>query len=143
MRFILAVSTDGKISIGGKLPWNIPHDLKWFKMNTYGDTIIMGRKTWDSIGRKALRGRTNIVVSRHKVPGVKTITNIDDVREYKNAWIIGGAELCKQLWKKDDILLLTRVHMTVGNGLSIDLPNMNELWSKDFNSYSFSINKLI
>lgn len=143
MRFILAVSDDGKISVGGKLPWNIPHDLKWFKMNTYGETIIMGRKTWDSIGKRALPGRTNIVVSRHKVPGVKTISNIYEICKYKNAWVIGGAELCQQLWKKGDILLLTRVHMTVGAGLSIDLPKIKRLWTKDFDSYSFSINIII
>lgn len=143
MRFILAVSDDGKISIGGKLPWNIPHDLKWFKMNTFGDTIIMGRKTWDSIGRRALPGRRNIVVSRHNISGVETIHNIEHVCKYNNAWVIGGADLCHQLWKKGDTLLLTRVHMTVNSGLSIKLPSMKTLWSKDFNCYTFSINVII
>ena len=141
MRFILAVSKDNKIALGGALPWRISHDLRWFKMNTYGETIIMGRKTWDSIGKRALPGRTNIVVSRRNVPNVKTIRNIEYVRDYPNAWVIGGAELCHQLWRKGDVLVLTRVDMVVGeSGLGIALPKMKEKWSKSFDSYTFSIN---
>lgn len=141
MRFILAVSRDNKIALGGALPWRISHDFRWFKMNTYGQTIIMGRKTWDSIGKKALPCRTNIVVSRRNVPNVKTIRNIEYVRDYSDAWIIGGAELCHQTWKKGDLLVLTRVDIVVGeNGLSITLPKMKEIWSKSFDSYTFSIN---
>ncbi len=148
MRFILAVSTDNKIAVGGSLPWKISHDLRWFKMNTYGCPIIMGRKTWDSIGRKPLPGRTNIVVSRHNVPGVKCYRYLAALRIYiqKNpkAWVIGGATLCQQLWKSGDILVMTRVHRTVGDhGLEIKLPNMRTLWSKSFKDYTFSINKIV
>ena len=141
MRFILAVSNDNKIAIGGGLPWRISHDFRWFKMNTYGETIIMGRKTWDSIGRRALPGRENIVVSRHRLPKVKTIQILSDVHDYPDAWVIGGARLCEQLWERGDILVLTRVDMIVGDsGLGITLPAMKELWSKSFDSYTFSIN---
>tara|TARA_B110000008_G_scaffold254359_1_gene270260 strand:+ start:3233 stop:3667 length:435 start_codon:yes stop_codon:yes gene_type:complete len=141
MRFILAVSKDNKIALGGKLPWRIPHDFRWFKMNTYGETIIMGRKTWDSIGKQPLPGRENIVVSRHRIPKVKTIQILEDICYYPNAWVIGGATLCEQLWEKGDILVLTRVDMVVGEtGLGITLPAMKELWSKSFDSYTFSIN---
>ena len=141
MRFILAVSKDNKIALGGKLPWRIPHDFRWFKMNTYGETIIMGRKTWDSIGKRPLPGRENIVVSRHRIPKVKTIQILEDVCYYPNAWVIGGARLCEQLWRRGDILVLTRVDMEVGEaGLAIELPQMKRIWSKTFDSYTFSIN---
>lgn len=143
MKFILAVSEDNKIAIAGKLPWRIRHDMKWFKMNTYGGTVIMGRKTWDSIGKKALKGRKNIVVSRKKVPGVETITNLDRIKLYKKAYVIGGAELCQQLWKPGDTLILTRVHTTVPNGLGIELPDYKILWSKEFEGYTFSICKIV
>ena len=141
MRFILAVSIDNKIALGGKLPWRISHDFRWFKMNTYGETIIMGRKTWDSIGKRPLPGRENIVVSRHRIPKVKTIQILEDIYDYPNAWVIGGARLCEQLWKQGDILVLTRVDMVVGEaGLAIELPQMKMIWSKTFDSYTFSIN---
>jgi len=142
MNFILAVSDDNKIALGGKIPWRNSHDLRWFKMNTYGRTIIMGRKTWDSIGRKSLRFRRNIVVSRRKVSGVETIINLNDIRlKHSNAWVIGGSELCQQVWKSGDILVLTRIHTTVGeSGLRIKLPPMRRLWQKSFNSHTFSIN---
>ena len=143
MRFILAVSKDNKIALGGKLPWRISHDFRWFRMNTYGETIIMGRKTWDSIGRRALPGRENIVVSRRRIPNVKTI-QLSSVQNYRDAWVIGGACLCEQLWKKGDILVLTRVDMVVGDsGLGIRLPAMKEIWSKSFDSYTFSINRIM
>lgn len=144
MRFILAVSDDNKIALRGGLPWRIPNDFKWFKMNTFGESIIMGRKTWDSIGRKALPGRKNIVLSRTRVPGVTNMRSLWEIESYVDTypttWVIGGAQLCEQLWKKGDILLLTRVHVEVPNGLSIDLPDLKCVWSKKFDSYTFSIN---
>ena len=78
MRFILAVSKDNKIALGGKLPWRIPHDFRWFKMNTYGETIIMGRKTWDSLPFKPLPNRRNIVLSKNTINNVEVYHNIDE-----------------------------------------------------------------
>lgn len=61
---IVAVAKNGVIGANGALPWHIPQDLKRFKTLTLGKPIIMGRKTWDSLPRKPLPGRTNIVVTR-------------------------------------------------------------------------------
>lgn len=61
---VVAASENGVIGAGGKLPWYIPEDLKRFKALTLGKPCIMGRKTWQSLPRKPLPGRTNIVVSR-------------------------------------------------------------------------------
>jgi dihydrofolate reductase len=141
MRFILAVSDDHKIALGNKLPWRISHDFKWFKMNTFNETVIMGRKTWDTL-KKPLPNRRNIVVSRRKVPGVETIVNINKIKDYKYAWIIGGSQLCSQLWKSGDILVLTYVHITVPNGLPVEIPPLKCLWSKSFDGYTFTINKI-
>lgn len=147
MRFILAVSDDNKIAIGNRLPWRISHDMKWFKMNTVGCPIIMGRKTWDSIGKKPLPLRENIVLSRRNVPGVRTITSLETLKTYlsqnKQAWVIGGAEVYQQLWGKGDIIVMTRVHVNVEGGLKVELPDLKTLWSKSFGGYTFSINMIV
>jgi dihydrofolate reductase len=62
---VVAASENGVIGVGGTLPWHIPEDLKRFKALTLGKPCIMGRKTWESLPRKPLPGRTNIVVSRN------------------------------------------------------------------------------
>lgn len=146
MKYILAISDNNCIALGGNLPWYIKHDFQWFKMNTYGNPVIMGRKTWESLRKKPLPGRRNIVISRHKVPGVETVNCIlkirDFVKENPDTWVIGGAELCQQLWQKDDVILITRVHTNVNNGLKIILPEMKCIWSKKFDGYTFSINKI-
>ena len=61
---VVAVAQNGVIGVKGRLPWHIPEDLKRFKALTLGKPVIMGRKTWESLPRKPLPGRTNIVVTR-------------------------------------------------------------------------------
>ena len=92
---IVAMSLNRAIGKDNKLPWHLPEDLKWFKKLTTGHVIIMGRKTWESIG-KPLPNRETVVVSRTDVPGIRTVRNLGeidpnaDAREY---FIIGGAHL--------------------------------------------------
>jgi len=94
---IVAMSFNRVIGKENKLPWHLPEDLRWFKKLTTGNVIIMGRKTWESIG-KPLPNRESIVLSRSKVviPGVRTIQSLDeldpasDTRDY---FIIGGAQI--------------------------------------------------
>src|SRR6185295_12074192 len=76
---IVAVSPEGVIGLGGRIPWRHPGDLKRFKRMTTGATVIMGRKTWESIG-KPLANRRNIVISHSVIdtPGVDTFSNIGD-----------------------------------------------------------------
>lgn len=77
---IVAIASNGVIGKDNALPWHIPEDLKWFKRNTLGKPIIMGRKTWDSIGRP-LPGRPNIVVTRQpgwRAEGVHAVHSLDE-----------------------------------------------------------------
>lgn len=141
MKYILAISDNNCIALNNDIPWYIKHDFQWFKMNTYGKTVIMGRKTWDSLPKKPLPGRRNIVVSRQFLSDVETIP-IGKVKDFKDAWVIGGANLCEQLWKKNDILVITRVHRNVKDGLTIRLPKMRCIWKKLFDGYTFTINKI-
>ena len=80
MSLIVAVSRNGVIGVDNKLPWHLPDDLQYFKSVTMGKPLVMGRKTYDSIGRP-LPGRTNIVLTRDaswSAPGIEVATTLDD-----------------------------------------------------------------
>lgn len=120
---IVAVAENGIIGGGGGLPWRLSDDLRRFKQLTMGHTIIMGRRTWESIGR-ALPGRRTVVVSRSPgfqidVKDVATATSLDDAvriaERYGDdeAFIVGGAELYRESLGRADRLYLTRVRGTV------------------------------
>ena len=105
---LVATDIDGAIGIEGRLPWRLPSDLKRFKQRTMGSPIIMGRKTWDSIGR-ALPGRLNIVLSRSaEIDGIVVARSpeaaISACGSAKEAFIIGGGEIYK-LFKLDTLEL--------------------------------------
>ena len=115
---IVAVSANDVIGYENKLPWHLPADLKYFKNLTMGHHVIMGRKTYESIG-KILPGRTFVIVTRDKsytVPGATVVHSIEDAFEYcsKNneseAFIIGGADIINQSEQFADKLYLTRIH---------------------------------
>ena len=112
---VVAVSKNGVIGKNGKLPWRFPADLKFFKNLTTGHTVIMGRKTFDSIG-KPLPNRENIVISRHPRPemaGVKFVESVDQalLRAQKGKiFIIGGASIYRETVHLIDGIYLTRIH---------------------------------
>lgn len=98
---IVAVGTDGSIGDGLKMPWHLPDDFKWFKEKTTGHAVVMGRRTYESIG-KPLPHRTNIVLSRNphwSASGVRVVASLEQalglVQESGDSepFIIGGAEL--------------------------------------------------
>ena len=100
---IVAMSSNRVIGRDGKLPWHLPEDLKFFKRTTMGHPILMGRKTFDSIG-KPLPGRRNIVLSRTMPPreGVEIVSDISDLTADKDQtiFLIGGAQLFETLMPK-------------------------------------------
>lgn len=115
--FVVAVADNGVIGKNGELPWDIPADLKFFKEKTMGHPIIMGRKTFESIGR-ALPGRTNIVISRngdYVAEGAVAVTNVDEAlniaaMETEEAMVIGGAEIYNMYMDVVNCIYLTEVH---------------------------------
>jgi dihydrofolate reductase len=119
---IAAVADNGVIGKDGGLPWRIPADLRWFRERTMGHHVVMGRKTWVSIGRP-LPGRTNIVVSRNGdlvVPhGVTRVAGLDEAIERARTagddevFVIGGAELYRVALPQAHRIYLTRVHADV------------------------------
>lgn len=105
---ILAVSDNGIIGNNNKIPWKIPLDLKWFKMNTLFSTIVMGRKTWESIGCRSLPNRNIIVLSQSDIskippPNVIILSSFESVIRYttnqniKHIFIVGGTKLIESV----------------------------------------------
>jgi dihydrofolate reductase len=117
----IIVATDERGAIGrdGGLPWHLPDDLKRFKALTIGKPVIMGRKTWDSIG-KPLPGRMNIVVSRRRdleIPDATVVASLEEAftaaGEVPEVCVIGGAEIYRLALARTDVIHLTRVHAVV------------------------------
>ncbi len=120
---VLAMSDNGVIGDRGALPWRIADDMKRFKRLTLGKPVIMGRKTWDSLPKKPLPERTNIVVTRDRSwrhAGAIAAHSFDDAlakarSENPSAIaVIGGAEIYKAALPFADRVELTQVHITVG-----------------------------
>lgn len=112
---IAAVAENGVIGKNNQLIWHLPEDLKFFKKLTTGNSIIMGRKTYESIG-KALPKRTNIVITRkqnYDAPGCKVVSSFNDAIAAAPAdedlFIIGGASIYKVALNHSDKMYLTRV----------------------------------
>ncbi|HYF34510.1 MAG TPA: dihydrofolate reductase [Prosthecobacter sp.] len=114
---IVAMSSNRVIVREGKLPWHFPGDLKFFKRTTMGHPILMGRATFDSIGRP-LPGRQNIVLSRTMAPG----EGVDVIRDYtelgaichesKTVYVIGGAQVFADLLPRCDGMYLTWIEQS-------------------------------
>jgi dihydrofolate reductase len=113
---IAAMSENRVIGNGNKIPWHLPEDFKWFKKMTMGQVIVMGRKTYESIG-KALPGRETIVLTRGNgnFPGARTAKNLGEIRteEAREIYICGGADIYAQTLPQCSDLYLTLVKKTV------------------------------
>ena len=116
LSLIVAMDKNRLIGSNNQLPWHLPADLAFFKRTTMGKPILMGRKTFESIGRP-LPGRQNIVISRNpafQAPGCDLADNIDAAlalcEKAEEAMLIGGASLYEQAFAKVSTLYITRIH---------------------------------
>jgi dihydrofolate reductase len=116
---IVAVSENGAIGSDNRLPWHLPDDLKRFKALSLGKPVVMGRRTFDSIGRP-LPGRSNIVISRRSglaLEGVLVVHSLDAAfaaaGPVPEIVVIGGAEIFRQALPRTSTIHLTRVHASV------------------------------
>jgi len=119
---IVAVSENNAIGKDNQLPWHLPDDLKFFKKTTMGKPVLMGRKTFESLG-KPLPGRLNIVVSHqhdlHLPEGVLLYNNLDEALKrleeepVDEAFIIGGGKIFEETMNDLDRLYVTRVKTTI------------------------------
>jgi dihydrofolate reductase len=124
LSMIAALAENRVIGVDNSMPWHLPGDFKYFKATTLGKPIIMGRKTWDSLGRP-LPGRLNLVVTRQQnlqLEGAEVFTSLEAAVERAEEWaaeqgvsevmLIGGAQLYGQALELADRLYLTRVALT-------------------------------
>jgi dihydrofolate reductase len=114
---VVAAASNHVIGKGGIMPWHLPNDLRHFKNVTWGMPVVMGRKTFDSLG-KPLTGRKNIVITRQddwKADGAIAVKNLEDAlflvkeTDAKEAMIIGGGEIFKMVFSKANRIYMTRV----------------------------------
>lgn len=136
---VVAVADNGVIGQNGRLPWHISADLKYFKRVTVGKPVIMGRKTYDSIGRPLPR-RTNIVITRNADWWAEGVVTASDTASalalaYEEAHrtgvdeiaVIGGAEIYRQMVTKADRIYLTEIHRNFDGDARLDL-NLGQEW---------------
>lgn len=155
LHLIVAHARNGVIGKEGKLPWYLPEDLKHFKRTTLGKPVIMGRKTWESLGRP-LPGRRNIVVTRQTgftAEGAEVYSNLQDavaaVKDEPIAIIMGGAQIYAEAMPQIEV-----AHITVLNadfeGDAFFKPLTDDEWNlveeatfpaTDTHPYSFSIRR--
>ena len=116
MSLIVAMDRNRVIGARGRLPWHIPADIKRFRRLTLGHHVVMGRKTWESIGRP-LPGRTNVVLTRQPgfvAEGVHVVSRLDDALRLAagddEIFVIGGGELYTETLPLADRLYVTEVH---------------------------------
>ena len=110
---IAAMSLNRAIGVRNRIPWHLPEDLRWFKQLTMGHALVMGRKTFESIGRP-LPGRTTYVLSRNEtpIPGVRVIHDLDALQaepDPRGAFICGGAQIYQMALPHCSDLYLTLV----------------------------------
>ena len=118
LSLLVAADENNVIGKNNQLPWHLPSDLKYFKNQTWGMPILMGRKTFESIG-KVLPGRTSIVITRNQQWSQDGVTVVHSVGEaitkaeelgVKEVFVIGGAEIFRTSIEKSGRIYLTRIH---------------------------------
>ena len=127
---VAAMANDNVIGLNNQMPWHMPADLAHFKKVTLGKPVIMGRKTYDSIGR-LLPGRRNIIISRQSAPTGFKADWVDSVEaalalvaHEPEVMIIGGAQLYQQMLPRADRLYLTHIQLeTAGDAFFPDYQN--------------------
>ena len=157
LSMVVAASANNVIGKNNQLLWSLPNDMKFFKNTTWGMPVIMGRKTFESLG-KPLAGRTNIIITRQQnwqpdggivVHDIKEAMEAAAKTDAKEAFIIGGGEIYRQTLPLIQRIYLTRVHTTLDGDTYF--PEFSEkdwqlLSQLDFNSdekhaygYSFQV----
>ena len=114
------------------MPWHLPEDLKHFRRTTLGKPVIMGRKTWESLG-KALPGRLNVVITHqegYEAENAKVVTSIDEaldiVKEYDDAFIMGGAEIYRQTIDRVSVAHITEINHNIDGDAFFDCFNESD-----------------
>jgi dihydrofolate reductase len=119
---VVAASDNHAIGKDNQLLWHLPKDMRFFKNTTWALPILMGRKTFESLGNKVLPGRMNIIITRQankEYEGAKVVTSLEQAIElanqndYKELMVIGGGEIYQMAMPLANTIYLTRVHTNI------------------------------
>lgn len=139
MKLIVACDPNGGIGYNNKLPWSkIEGDLPRFKQLTTGKVVIMGRNTWESLPKRPLPNRINVVVSNKDIEGITTLNSLPDKdnMDLSDVWMIGGAKLINSSWHLIDEIHLTKTFTEYSCDVFIDLIKLHRdfmCWFKETN----------
>lgn len=143
LTLVVAASTNNAIGKDRQLLWHLPHDLAFFKNVTWAMPVLMGRKTFLSIGSKPLKGRMNMILTgnkNYKVDNSIIVHSVDeaikhaDDNDYKELMILGGGKVYADIINKADKIYLTRVHHVFEDADTF-FPEINEQdWKCTFNA---------
>ncbi|MCY4149128.1 MAG: dihydrofolate reductase [Gammaproteobacteria bacterium] len=129
---IVAMTHDRVIGLDNGIPWHYPEDLRRFKQRTINSIIVMGRITWESIGRQPLVNRRNIVISRHRIENAEWYPDPDSALtqcESEDTWIIGGAQIYQATMDWITLLDITLVPNRIESDQAVCFPEIDEkLW---------------
>jgi dihydrofolate reductase len=132
---VVAASENNAIGLNNQLLWHLPKDMRFFKNTTWGMPILMGRKTFESMGSKPLNGRLNIIITRNKNWVNEDVTVVHTMEEatyvatkfsYNELLVIGGGEIYEMALPQAQKIWLTRVH-TIIEG-DVYFPKLNAEW---------------
>jgi dihydrofolate reductase len=145
IKIIVAIARGGVIGAEGGMPWHIPEDLQYFKRTTTGHVVVMGRKTFESIGRP-LPNRTNVVITRQKdyrPEGVEVVHSMEEAaKKYPDAFVIGGAEIYRQALPLAGELYITKINATYKGDTffpKVDLRHWPRTFHEDHGSFEFNV----
>ncbi|MDG1544703.1 MAG: dihydrofolate reductase [Candidatus Poseidoniia archaeon] len=129
---LVAISPEGIIGKNNTIPWHYPEDLKRFKKITIGKTIIMGRKTWESLPIKPLPMRRNIVITRSSIHNVECFNSINEAVSTceGDIWFIGGAGIYKEAMNFADYIDVTLVPDNITGDDCIYFPTIGNKWEE-------------
>lgn len=147
---VVAASTNNAIGKDNQLLWHLPNDLKFLKNKTWAMPVLMGRKSFESLGNKPLKGRLNIVLTSSKFfkkDGVAIVNNLKDAyffakeNDYKEVMILGGGHVYEQTINEADKIYITRVHHVFEDADAF-FPEIDEKkWKLVFNEDHFKDEK--
>ena len=132
---IVAAGTNNAIGKDNQLLWHLPKDLQFFKQTTWAMPVVMGRKTFESLGGKPLNGRVNIIITRQKDwshEGVVVVHSLADAlffakeSDYKEVFIAGGGEIYAQAMPQANKIYMTRVDAVIDGDTFFPEINLNE-----------------
>ena len=142
LSLIVAASTNNAIGKQNSMLWHLPEDLKFFKNTTWGMPVIMGRKTFEAVG-KPLPGRTNIIVTTNKewraentitTSSIEEAVNVAKATNANEIFITGGGEIYKQTLPTADKVYLTRVHTEIDGDAFFPVLDTN-VWEVSFEKH--------